>query len=218
MSATTATTPDPIISPVDATPRQRAESQPPATFQPHRLTLERYYRLVDEGFFGENEPIFLWRGQLVEKMTKGQPHNTALAELNTILCKLIPNGWHVRPQQPVALGGSVPEPDISIVRGRSRDYPKAPPTPRDVALIIEVADSSLAVDSGDVLIQYARYAIPVYWIVNLVDRRVEIHTDPTGPTENPTYRARHIYGPGEVAPVVLDGQEIGPIPVSDILP
>jgi Uma2 family endonuclease len=189
-----------------------------ATFPPHRLSPERYQRLVDTGFFHENEPIFLWHGQLVEKMGKGQPHNTAFTQLNILLCKMVPAGWHLRPEQPVALGDSIPEPDFSIVRGHPRDYLRTPPTASDTALLIEVADSSLTVDSGAVLTEFARYAIPEYWIVNLVQQRIEIYTDPTGPIESPDYRTRRNYGPDDEVPLVLDGRDVGAIKVSDVLP
>ena len=72
----------------------------------------------------------------------------------------------------------MPEPDISVVRGRSRDYINQPGA-GDVALIVEVADKGrLAFDRGEKLGSYAGGGIPVYWIINLVDRQVEVYTDP----------------------------------------
>jgi Uma2 family endonuclease len=65
---------------------------------------------------------------------------------------------------------------------------------------------------------YARAKIPVYWIVNLVDMQIEVHADPTGPAEVPDYRQRDVYIPGDSVPVILDGQEIGKVEVTALLP
>jgi len=188
---------------------------PAATFRPHRLTVDRYHRMIEAGIFTEDEPIFLWKGQLVEKMTKGQPHNIALNELNKILVRLVPDGWNARQEQPIVLrDDSEPEPDITIVRGASRDYPTRPPTPRDVVLLAEVSDSSLAIDSSESMEIYAREAIPCYWIVNLPERRIEVYRRPEGAR----YAERQVYGPDDEVPVVLDGREEGRGRVREVLP
>ena len=225
--STTATTTEPLIPKVAPVPPApvvgKTPDRPPVIseqgFTPYRITVDRYQQMVAAAVFDPKDPVFLWRGGLVRKMTKNQPHNIALAELNTILCRMVPAGWHVRPEQPVRFDDdSVPEPDLTIVRGASRDYPEFPPTPRDVALIIEVADSSLAVDSGELRRAYAAAAIPTYWLWNLVDRRLQIYSDPTGPDSNPDYRNRRDLGPEEEVAIILDGREVGRITVRDALP
>ena len=109
-------------SPVPAT-------TPALGYRLHRLTIDRYHRMVEAGVFSSKEPIFLWKGQLVEKMTKRSPHNNAMAELNTALVRLVPDGWHVRCEQPMTLGDdSEPEPDFTVVRGAIRDYAGSPIT------------------------------------------------------------------------------------------
>ena len=84
-----------------------------------------------------------------------------------------------------------------------------------MALIVEVAESSLARDRGEKGDIYGRAAIPFYWIVNLVDGIVEVYSDP-----NPAggYRSRRELGSGDRVPVVLDGREIGQVDVADLLP
>jgi hypothetical protein len=84
--------------------------------------------------------------------------------------------------------------------------------------VVEVADSSLAIDSGEVLQTYAREAIPVDWIVNLPKRRIEVYTEPSGSAAAPSYRGQRSYGPDDEVPVVLDGREVGRIAVRDVLP
>ena len=108
-----------------------------------------------------------------------------------------------------------PEPDVAIVRGSDADYRHRVPTPADVALLVEVSDSTLDQDRGKKLEAYARAGIPVYWIVNLVDRQVEVYTRPV---KAGRYRSRKDYKPGQQVPVVIAGQQLAPIAVDDILP
>jgi Uma2 family endonuclease len=113
---------------------------------------------------------------------------------------------------------SVPEPDLSIVRGASRDYSQRHPKACDVALLIEVSDSSLAEDRGDKLQTYASAGVPVYWIVNLPNRRIEVYTEPNGAATPPHYHKSQFFCPGDEVPIVLDGVEVGRLNVSDVLP
>ena len=108
-----------------------------------------------------------------------------------------------------------PEPDIAIVRGSDADYRRRIPTADDVALLVEVSDSTLSQDRGKKRTAYAKAGIPVYWIVNLVDRQVEVYTRPV---KEGRYRSRKDYKPGQQVPVVIDGQPLPPIAVDDILP
>jgi hypothetical protein len=87
-----------------------------------------------------------------------------------------------------------------------------------LGLIIEVADTSLLVDSGEVLKVYACEAGPAYWIVDLPHHRISVHSEPTGSSDVPTYRARCYYGADDEVPVVLDGRDVGRIAVRDVLP
>ena len=90
-----------------------------------------------------------------------------------------------------------PEPDIAIVRGTDADYRRRIPTAADVALLVEVSDSTLGQDRGMKLAAYARDGIAVYWIVNLVDRQVEVYTRPV---KAGRYRSRKDYKPGQHVP------------------
>lgn len=188
-------------------------------FPAHRVTVTRYERMIERGVFGEDEPVFLWHGRLVEKMPKGPRHNSSSNKLLKAMDRLMPDGWFTEHEAPLALSDdTMPEPDVKIVRGDLADYEDRVPSVQDVALVVEVADSSLAVDSGDVLETYAREAIPVYWIVNLPGRRIEVHSRPSGPANPPRYAEHHSYGPGEEVPVIIDGREVGRIAVDRVLP
>jgi len=145
------------------------------------LTLKRwrrveYERLVDVGAF-EGEPIELIGGHLMVAEPKGSEHATAVDMADDALRAALPGGWIVRVQNPLALDDeSAPEPDVAVVRGSHADYRRAHPVP--AALIVEIADSSLAFDRAQKGSLYARAGITDYWIVNLVDRAVEVYRDP----------------------------------------
>ena len=88
----------------------------------------------------------------------------------------------------------------------------------DIGLVVEVADTSLLRDQRDKTRIYARGAFPIYWIINLVDRRVEVYTQPSGPTAVPAYGTFQTFQPGDSVPLVLDGAAVGTVPVNDLLP
>lgn len=184
-------------------------------FRLFHVTIDRYYRMIEKGVFKANDSVILWKGSLVEKMTKGPPHNFAVTEIHGALFRLMPAAFFVRQEQPILLDDdTVPEPDCMVVRGASRDYSSRIPSASDVVLLVEIADSSLAIDSGEVLETYARNAIPCYWIVNLPDRRIEVYSKPEGAS----FTVKEFFGPDDAVPVILDGREVGRVAVRDVLP
>jgi Uma2 family endonuclease len=106
---------------------------------------------------------------------------------------------------------------VAVVRGSIRDHAKRHPHGNEIALVVEVADASLARDRRKAQI-YARAGIPFYWIVNLRDRRLETFSDPATEETPPRYRQNVIYSPAEAAPFVIDGEPSGAIAVADLLP
>jgi Uma2 family endonuclease len=186
------------------------------------LTLRRwkrveYDRLVDLGVF-EHEPLELIGGHLVVAEPKGAYHSSAVATVDYALRAVLPAGWIVRIQDAVALDDeSEPEPDLVVVPGRPGDYRHAHPA--RPALVIEVADSSLAFDRHRKGSLYARAKLQEYWIVNLVDRVLEVYRDP-GPDPAAAYGWRYrsavTLRPPEVAvPLAFASSRIA---VADLLP
>ncbi len=181
----------------------------------YRLTLEQYEAMVDAGIFTGRVKVHLINGFLVAKMTQNTPHATADELCGDLLNRVIPAGWSVRAAKPVRLPteSSEPEPDRCVVRGRIRDYAARHPGPADIALAVEVADSSLEDDRMQADI-YGRAGIPVYWLINLIDRQVEVYSNP-GPSG---YQSLEVFVPPHVLTMTIDGVEVGEIPVAEILP
>jgi Uma2 family endonuclease len=199
-----------------STPTTRNSAVPDVPI--YRLTIEQYQAMAEAGILTEDDPVEFLEGWLVEKMTKNPPHIFATGCLVDLLPRLLPTGWFMTVQDPIAAYGSLPEPDIAVIRGARRDYVGRRPVAEEIALVVGVADTSLDQDRGLTKRVYAEAGIVIYWIVNLVDRRIEVYTEPTGPADAPDYRRRHDYGPEEEIPVVLDGKEAGRPPVRELLP
>jgi Uma2 family endonuclease len=183
-----------------------------------KVTVAEYHQMIADGVLNDGDPIELLEGYLVTKMAHNNPHRLGVQWLATRLHGLGLTGWVVVNQLPITLTESEPEPDGYIARGDDRTYQNRPPGAADIGLVVEVSDSSLQIDRDHKGRIYAREAIPVYWIVNVVDRQVEVYTDPDPAANPPAYRTRTEYRPGDSVPVVLDGQPAGSISVADLIP
>jgi Uma2 family endonuclease len=183
-----------------------------------RLSVGQYHEMIRTGILTSDDPVELLAGWLVYKMPKNPPHRIATRLAQQALEAVVPAGWYVDAQEPITLNDSEPEPDVMIVRGETRDYRDRHPGPEDVALIVEVADSTLERDRGVKRMVYARAGIPVYWIINVLERVLEVYYDPSGPGEDADYRQRQDYGLSDSVPVMIGGLEVGRVAVGDLLP
>ncbi len=183
-----------------------------------RFSLASYQRMIETGILTAEDPVELLENYVVLKMPRNPPHDGTIDLLKAALPGRIPAGWLLRVQQTIALADSQPEPDFAIVRGTARSYLTRHPGPADAGLLIEVADSSLLRDRADKGRIYARADIPIYWIVNLVDGRVEVYTQPSGSHVTPAYGVSRFFHVGDAVPLVVDGTVTGTVPVADLLP
>jgi len=189
---------------------------PPQVFPGlYRFNVTQYDQMIRDGMIGENERVELIEGLLVTKMGRKRPHIVAGKIGFEALTRLVPPGWHVAKEDPVVVSDwSKPEPDLAVVRGKAKDYLDRDVTAADVALVVEIAESTLSADRSEMSKVYAKAGIPVYWIVNLVDRQIEVYTE-SGPDG---YQSRQDFRLGQDVPVAIEGCEIGRIPVAEIVP
>jgi Uma2 family endonuclease len=183
-----------------------------------RFSVTRYQKMIEAGILTAEDKVELLENYLVLKMPRNPLHDGTILRLDKRLRKWLPAGWDLQVQCAIALPDSQPEPDFAFVREDPHDYTTRHPTPADIGLLIEVADSSLLRDQRDKTRIYARGGIVCYWIINLVDRRIEVYTQPSGPAAVPAYGAFQSYQPGDAIPLVLDGNTVATIPVADLLP
>ena len=146
----------------------------------HRWSRPEYARLIEHGVLDEDDPVELIDGLLLVKEPQHSSHRTAVLLAGRALERAFGEGWFVQTQSPISLGArSEPEPDVCVVRGPPRDYVDAHPS--RPALVVEVAQSGLRLARGRKAALYARARIADYWIVNLVDRVLEIYREPARP-------------------------------------
>jgi Uma2 family endonuclease len=184
----------------------------------YRFSVEQYEEMARHGILSEEDRVELLEGWVIRKMGRNSRHILTTKLVVKHLTRLIPAGWHVAKEDPIRTDAGEPDPDVSVLRGEERDYGDRKPTPQDVGLVVEVADTTLPDDRTYKKQIYAQAGIPFYWIADIPDARLLVHSDPTGAAASPDYRQVVEYGPGDEVPVVLDGQEVGRIAVRDLLP
>lgn len=187
----------------------------------HLWSRDEYYKLAEDGFF-HGRRVELVEGQVIDMSPMGSLHATAVALVGRTLEREFGAGYFARWQMPVDAGeSSEPEPDIAIIQGHVRDFTDS--HPKTAVLIVEVADSSLNYDRAEKAGLYAKVGIADYWILNLVDRQLEVCRDPERDPEADAsqphafhYRNVTVHKPGEsIVTLAADGLIIS---VDDLLP
>lgn len=163
-----------------------------------RFTIAEYHRLAELGFFEEDDRVELIKGEIVQMAAKGTAHSTFNRRLIRELSTLLGNRATLQSQDPIVIStNSEPEPDIAILRNRDDDYLSAHPSPLDVLLVIEIADSSVNYDQKVKLPLYAEAGISNYWIFNLVENCLESYSEPYQVQDKFGYRRKLIVLPNE---------------------
>lgn len=181
-------------------------------------TREEYAKMAEAGIFAPGERVELVEGEIIQMTPQRSPHAVAVSLVYEELRSAFGPGSYVRQQLPLALGEeSEPEPDAGVVRGAPRDYVDA--HPGTALLVVEVSEATLEFDRGPKARMYAKARIPEYWLLNLIERVLEVRRDP-GPacdgSPEFSYRQFRRYAPQEtVRPLAAPGREIR---VGDLLP
>jgi Uma2 family endonuclease len=177
-----------------------------------RWTREEYDRLIAAGVLSPEERVELLEGDIVRMWPQGPAHALTIRNTEEALRAVFRVGFDVRVQLPFDGGeNSEPEPDVAVVRGHRRDYSHAHPT--TAVLLVEISDSTLDYDRRRKGPSYARANVLEYWIVNLVDRLVEVYRDPT---TDRGYQTLERYRPGEaISPLVVP---LASVAVDELLP
>ena len=170
-----------------------------AAFTLRKWTVKEYHKLGEFGIFNPEERLELIEGNIIKISAKGTLHAAATRRTATLLHNLLGNQAAVYNKSPIALDDySEPEPDIALVRIDPFDCATHHPTPSEVYLIIEVADSSLTFDREIKAKIYARSGIADYWVLNVGDRQLHVFREPT---EN-GYQSEVILGEtGSISPI-----------------
>lgn len=157
-----------------------------------RFTVAEFDQMIERGIFADrpDQRLELIQGEIREMTPPNPPHEDTVDLLNYWSVDNAPRDEvRVRIQNSLGIPAfdSVPEPDVAWMR--VRNYRQRRPQPRDVLLLIEVAESSLAFDRGEKAGLYAAAGIKDYWIMNLVDLCIEVYREP----RRGKYRACEVY-------------------------
>lgn len=147
----------------------------------HSFTTTEYHQLIEEGLFEKDERIELINGELTIMPPIGPEHSAHTTELNHVAGKSLPGDLRLRLNEPITIAPhSEPQPDAAIVRASKDNYRKAHPKPKDVLLVIEVADSSAPYDNHVKSKLYGKAGIPEFWVIDIAAECVRVFTEPAG--------------------------------------
>ena len=146
----------------------------------YRLSSGVFHEMIEKGIFGEDERVELIEGELAIMSPIGSEHMGIVNQLAEVLIRQLKRRALVGVQGPIHLDEhSEPQPDLILLTPRQDFYKRSLPRPADVLLVIEVADSSLAYDRTVKMPLYANASVPEAWIINLIDRWIEVYRDPS---------------------------------------
>lgn len=170
--------------------------------------------MIETGIIASDARVELLAGFVTEKMSKNPLHAAFTTILNRLFILLLPPNWIIRKEDPIVLEESMPEPDIAILDGRKINQLAEHPQPKHIALLVEVADSTLAKDQTVKKALYAQANIPVYWIINLPDQLIEVYRHPLRTGD---YGQRETYRFDQPVPIELVGEIIANLELAPYL-
>lgn len=182
----------------------------------HVVTLDEYDKMVAFAVFSPEFNVELFRGEIIDMPPVGSEHEATVSDLNLFLGEQLRRKAILWPQGNsigIPQSNSRPHPDTTVLRWRDDRYHGKRPEPADILLVVEVSDSALKFDRKEKLQLYAEAGIPEYWIVNLVDRVIEVYSE--ADKAQGEYRASRVVRNGDV--LLIPGGPGGEIQVSDIL-
>ncbi len=150
-----------------------------AQLERHRFTGTDYHRLLETGVLNEGSRVELLDGEIIKMAPIGPRHAACVDKLNAFLQRKVSRMAIVRVQNPILLNEySEPEPNLSLLKQRADFYKQGHPTPDDILVAIEVADTTAEKDPAFKIPAYARAGIPEVWLIDLSIDYVEIYTCP----------------------------------------
>ena len=173
-----------------------------------RFTVPEFLRMVEVGIFADEDHVELINGKVFVVSPQGPEHRSLKDELHGRLSEAYRHQpVHILDQGPLRVGSyGLPEPDLAVVRGAPRDYLTEHPSGADTLLVVELALSSQNRDREKAS-DYARGRVPMYWLVDLEARRLDVYADPDA--EEGEYRSRVSLGEEDsVSLPALDAEDL----------
>jgi Uma2 family endonuclease len=189
---------------------------PPLVPRKKRWTVDEFHQLSEQGWFNNGRAMLL-DGEIIEMPGQNPPHSKVLNLCDYLLKSIFHPGHVVRIQQPLDLSlWTDPEPDIAVVPGSIRDFDSHPTS---AELVVEVPDSTLALDVGDKALLYAAGNIKDYWVVDVNGRQLIVFRDPVADASIPSgfrYATKTVLdAPATISPLAAPQSLVR---VADLLP
>lgn len=149
--------------------------------QKRLINVDEYHRMAEAGILGPNDRVELILGEILNMSPIGSKHSAIVKRVTQLFVTAFLNKAIVQIQDPIQIKDfSEPEPDILLLKQREDFYYNQLPQPEDVFLLIEVADSTLDFDKNVKLPIYSEAGIKEYWIVDINNNQILIHSIPEG--------------------------------------
>ena len=151
----------------------------------HRISRTEWRRAVDAGVF-DRQRVQLRHGEVVDVSPVGPVHSSSVNRTNRLFTRMLdPGQWFVRVQDPIARSDDdEPQPDLVVATARDDDYSTDHPSPAEIGLVIEVADTSYREDRDQSIPDYAEVGIREAWIIDVRRRTIEVFLDPESATRS----------------------------------
>ena len=168
------------------------------TLTTYKWSIEEWHELVNSGLL-EGKPVEFLAGEIIEVSPEGVEHSYTNDTVVNYLRDILSNLAYVKESHPITLDNSEPEPDIAIVRLPATIYRTHHPYPQDIYWLIEISNRTLKTDLNQKKIIYARNGIPEYWVIDLVNKKLIVHTQ----VQNNSYTQVTEYTTGTVSPLAF---------------
>ncbi|MGL5831803.1 MAG: Uma2 family endonuclease [Waterburya sp.] len=145
----------------------------------HKWSVEEYHLMIESGLL-TGKSVELLNGEIVEISPEREEHSYTNDDVAELLREKLKGLAKIRESHPITLDNSEPETDIAIVRLPKTIYAQRHPYPQDIDWIIEVSNTTLSKDLIEKNTIYARNGIVKYWVIDLVNKKLIVHTDPQG--------------------------------------
>lgn len=143
----------------------------------YKWSIDEWHELVNSGVL-EGKPVEFLEGNIIEMSPEGIEHSYTSQSVSDYLRDLLKGQAHIRGSHPITLDNSEPEPDIAVVRLPETIYRVRHPAPQDIYWVIEVSNQTLKKDKTEKIVTYARNGIPEYWVIDLKNKKLIVHTSP----------------------------------------
>ncbi|MEM6612578.1 MAG: Uma2 family endonuclease [Cyanobacteria bacterium P01_C01_bin.72] len=168
------------------------------TLTTYKWSIEEWHKLVDAGLLS-GKPVEFLEGEIVTVSPEEVEHRYTNSSIVKYLRSIFDKTAEIQESHPITLDNSEPEPDVAVVRLPETMYRTRHPYPQDIYWLIEISNRTLKTDLNQKKITYARNGIPEYWVIDLINNKLIVHTQ----IQDNNYTQVNEYTKGTVSPLAF---------------